>query len=448
VLLNKTLQSSTLRLAFIYIALFAAAIFGLFGYVYWLTLSYLDNELEHQIGREISLLLDDYRRGGQPALTTTIGRRVADDAFADWVYLLVDASGTPRTGNIASWPPAAGNGSGYLSLPASDAARSTIEAKYQTLPDGSRLLVGRGDPGQGFTRGITIAIGGAVAGIILLATAAGISTSRRSVTRIEMINATSREIMQAGLGRRIPRRGTNDEWDELADNLNSMLDRIEELIEANRQVSDNIAHDLRTPLTRVRGRLERAAGPSLASDQRQKLVGAAIAELDGILQTFASLLRISQIEAQARRAGFRDIDLASLAREVAELFEPAGEEQQVRLDVCAPQPVGVRGDRDLLFDALANLIDNAIKHGGPGTVTVIADAVGCRRIAVADCGRGIPNHEHHNVLRRFYRLEHSRNSPGSGLGLSLVAAVAHLHGAALEMADNRPGLRVELRFPG
>ena len=446
-LLNKTLQSSTLRLAFIYISLFAAAILGLFRYVYWLTLSYLRDQARQQIGREISLLLDNYRDGGQAALSAAITRRVAGDASAGWVYLLADGSAMRLAGNVASWPRTASGGSGEVALPAPEAATGTIEAEYRALPDGSRLLVGRSDPSRGFARGIMIAIGGAVAGLILLATAAGISTSRRSVTRIEMINATSREIMQAGLGRRIPRRGTNDEWDELADNLNSMLDRIEELVETNRQVSDNIAHDLRTPLTRVRGRLERAIGTSLAADQTQALVGAAISELDGILQTFASLLRISQIEAQARRAGFREVDLAALAREVVELFEPAGEEQRVQLAVDAPRPIKVRGDRDLLFDALANLIDNAIKHGGPGTVTITVDDMGSGRIAVADGGRGIPMHEHPNVLRRFYRLEHSRNGPGSGLGLSLVAAVAHLHGAALEMTDNRPGLRVELRFP-
>jgi signal transduction histidine kinase len=255
--------------------------------------------------------------------------------------------------------------------------------------------------------------------------------------------------MRSGLGERIPLRGTDDEWDGLAENLNSMLDRIEELVETNRQVSDNIAHDLRTPLTRMRGRLERACNQELDVSRRQALVSDTIGELDVILTTFSSLLRISQIEARARTAGFRNIDLTAIIREVAELFEPAAEERGVRLKVDACEVVPAVGDRDLLFDAISNLVDNAIKHGGEhGEVGIaVSEGVDGPVLAITDRGPGIPIEERKQVLRRFYRLERSRNSPGNGLGLSLVAAVANLHGARLALTDNAPGLKVELHFP-
>jgi signal transduction histidine kinase len=318
------------------------------------------------------------------------------------------------------------------------------------LPDGYHLLVGHTvDDLERFGEKITIGLAWAAGLFLVLAAAAGISTSRRSVARIEAINATSREIIESGLRERIPLRGTGDEWDGLAENLNSMLDRIEDLVESNRQVSDNVAHDLRTPLTRMRGRLERAYNRQLDAGQYHPLIGEVIADLDEILRTFSSLLRITQIETRDRTAGFRNLDLTEITREVLELFDPAAEENGVTLRLAASDRAEVVGDRDLLFDAISNLVDNAIKHGGKGdgaiTVAVSRNADG-PVLSVADRGPGIPIEEREHVLRRFYRLERSRKSPGNGLGLSLVAAVANLHGARIEMADNSPGLRSELHF--
>lgn len=452
-LLTKTLRSSTLKLALIYVTVFSAAIFAILGYVYWSTVSYLSETTDRSIAREAVVLSDTYADTGRNGLVALADRLAARDDPDGWVYLLTDAAQRKLAGNLENRPRLPAGREGWVVFMAPKrgvaAGETRFRATWRVLGDGLHLLVGRraddvGRFGHNIARGLLWA-----AGLFLaMAAAAGISTSRRSVARIEAINATSREIIETGLKERIPVRGTGDEWDGLAQNLNSMLDRIEHLVEANRQVSDNIAHDLRTPLTRMRGRLESAYGRRLEAGQYHALIGVAIAELDEILRTFSSLLRIARLESRERMAGFGAIDLGRVAGEVTELYEPAAEQNAVALRLAAPRPVVVIGDRDLLFDAIANLVDNAIKHGGKGPVEVAARAGrDAAVLSVADNGPGIPAAERRHVLRRFYRLERSRSSPGNGLGLSLVAAVANLHGAAIEMADNAPGLKIELHFP-
>jgi signal transduction histidine kinase len=436
-------------LALLYIGLFGAAIVGLFGYIYWATISYIKDKAEQEISREHTLLMNAYQQGGRSALIAAMSWRTSSPGDASWSYVLVDGTLVPIAGNLRHWPAALDGISGRSVFTSEQQGGAILRAEYQTLPDDSHLMVGRVDGTDGFVATITTGLAGAVGLIIVLAAAAGISTSRRSVARIEAINVTSREIMHSGLGKRIPRRGTGDEWDGLADNLNSMLDRIAELVEANRQVSENVAHDLRTPLSRIRGRLERAYNQPFDATRHQALLGDTIAELDDILRIFSSLLRISQIQAQEQMAVFHRVDLTALACEVVELFEPVAEEKSATLRLGDIEAVDIIGDRDLLFDALSNLVDNAIKHGGEHAEVRVAvlRRPGGPVLSISDRGPGIPIEERKNVLRRFYRLERSRNSPGNGLGLSLVAAVAHLHNARIEMADNAPGLRIEVRFP-
>ena len=446
-LLAKTLRSSTLRLALLAIAIFGAAVIGLFSYVYVSTDSFVRSRADRAITAEQASLLRVYESAGRPGLIAAIEQRAAEQRLAGGEYLLADAAGARLAGNLLVWPSlATANGWATFSAPEGELARVAVT----TLSDGSRLLVGQTVADlEAFARKIETALLLIIALIFILAAVASVSVTRRTVGRIEAINATSRAIMQSGLGERIPLRGTRDEWDQLAANLNSMLDRIEGLMAQVKQVTDNVAHDLRTPLARMRGRLEKAYNAQAATEHERALIGDTLADLDGVLRMFSSLTRISQIEANDRTDGARPVNLAEIAREVTELFDPAAEDKGSRLVVTGDDAVRVLGDRDLLFDALSNLIDNAIKHGRDGghvTVAVAQREAG-NEICVADDGPGIPAHEQEHVFKRFYRLERSRRTAGNGLGLSLVAAVARLHGAQVEMEDNAPGLKVRLKFP-
>ncbi len=448
-LLAKTLRSSTFKLALFCIAVFGAIVFGLLGYVYWSTVSYVHGRTDHAITMELAILQRVYTSSGRSGLIDAIEQRLAGQNFEGGVYLLADPSFSSLVGNLADWPPAIKGFSGRADFRAGEGLQ-LLRSAFTTLQDGSHLLVGKGiDNLDVFEAKIKTAGALCIVLILVLAGVASVTVTRRTVGRIEAINATSRAIMQSGLGQRIPLRATGDEWDELAANLNSMLDRIEVLMAEVKQATDNVAHDLRTPLARMRRRLEKAYNRQREADCDQSLIGDTMADLEGVLGMFASLTRISQIEAYDRTAAFRSVNLVEIASEVVELCDAAAEDKGVHLEVLGHQRVLVAGDRDLLFDAVANLLDNAIKHGRQGgQVTVeVNRSDGAAVISVSDDGPGIPVAECENVFKRFYRLEQSRRTPGNGLGLSLVAAVARLHRARIEMADNKPGLKIKLRFP-
>jgi signal transduction histidine kinase len=455
VLLAKTLRSTTFRLALISIAVFGAVVIGLFGYVYWTTAAFILSRSDRAIDAERAILHSDYDRAGRAGLLRAIEQHAAAARLEGGVYLLADASFAPVAGNLAAWPSGRADAAGWTEFssdalhPETSGRRSLFRARGETLPDGFHLLVGKDiDDLRRFTHEIYEALAFAILLVFSLAAVASVSVTRRTVGRIESINATSRAIMENGLGRRIPLRGTQDEWDHLARNLNSMLERIEALMSEVKQVSDNVAHDLRTPLTRMRGRLEKA-GIGRRTPDDQLLIHDMIADLDDVLRMFASLTRISQIETASRTAAFRTVNLVEIATEVAELFDAAAEEKGGRVEVVGVRPLLISADRDLLFDALSNLVDNAIKHGGEaGRVVVdVAENDGRAVIAVVDGGPGIPVSEYQRVFRRFYRLERSRCTPGNGLGLSLVAAVVRLHEGRIRLLDNDPGLKVEMDLP-
>ena len=453
-LLAKTLTSSTFRLALIAIATFGVIVSAIFSYVYLSTSSYVRSRSDRAIVTEYSSLRDAYARSGRAGLIDLIRQRLADKGFADDAYILVDPSSAVLAGNLKAWPSTVAATKGWVEFRApgsspSAAGQPLLRGMLDTLPDGDRLLVAKDVSDlDGFTDQIKIAVALGVALIFALAAVASILVTRRTVGRIESINATSRAIMQSGLDKRIPLRGTHDEWDRVAENLNLMLDRIETLMGEVKQVSDNVAHDLRTPLTRMRGRLEKAYHGQRIGEDDQLLIGDTIGDLDAVLRIFSSITRIAQIETQARKGAFRTVNLVEIASEVVELYDAAAEQDGTRLTIAGEREVLVTGDRDLIFDAIANLVDNAIKHGRRGGQVVVANENidGRPVISIADDGPGIPADECEHVFKRFYRLEHSRYAPGNGLGLSLVAAVARLHGARIEMLDNAPGLRLKLWF--
>jgi signal transduction histidine kinase len=461
-LLTKTFRSSTLKLALICIGIFGAVVLALFSYVYWSSASYVRSQSDHIIAAEQAILRDVYARAGRDGLIAAIRRRSTAEHFEGALYLLADPSFAPLAGNLDGWPSALRDPHepGRIDTrewSADEPDRPMMRAMFETLADGSHLLVGKqiGDI-DAFTGRIRTALAGGALLLAVLAAAMSVAVTRRTVGRIESINTTSRAIMESGLGTmesglgtRIPLRGSRDEWDQVAENLNLMLDRIEALMGEVKQATDNVAHDLRTPLARMRGRLEKASNRSRDDKFDQALIGDTIADLDAVLGIFSSLTRISQIEVVDRKIAFRSVDLAEIASKVVELFDAAAEDRQGHLRITGHQRVLVTGDGDLLFDALANLVDNAIKHGPEGgeVIVDVAHDQDSAVLSVADNGAGIPANEHQHVFKRFYRLERSRSMPGNGLGLSLVTAVARLHGARTEMVDNLPGLKFRLVFP-
>jgi signal transduction histidine kinase len=285
--------------------------------------------------------------------------------------------------------------------------------------------------------------------ILLLGLGGGALMSRNMLARLDSINRATGEIIAGDFSRRVPVSGGGDEYDSLAANLNRMLERIERLMKGLREVTDSVAHDLRTPLNRLRNRLEEALGHLNAEGADATGIEAAIAETDSLIGTFNALLLIAEADAGVARGAMSPIDLTSVAVDVAELYAPLAEERNV---ILRPLPAGVtmiEGNRSLIAQALANLVDNAIKYTPPGgsvTITPAASHAGVE-LTVADTGQGIAASERSRVVERFVRLEASRNSPGTGLGLSLVAAVAHFHNAQLLLDDNKPGLKATIRFP-
>ncbi len=449
-LLSKTIRSTTFKLALALIVVFGTIVVAFLGYIYISAVVEMQSEFDRALAADRRSVEIAFQRAGRAGAVAEIQRHLSDGTL-DRFYLLTDSSFDVLAGNLPSWPDGLRTVDASTAVEWSDVtSASPIRALAGVLPNGDRLFVGQKLDGiAGFRANGRNALIATLALLLVLTAVASVAVTRRTIGRIEAINATSRGIMQSDLKQRIPLRGSNDEWDQVAGNLNLMLDRIEQLMGELRQATDNVAHDLRTPLTRIRGRLERAHNQPSANEWHHELIGDTIADLDVVLGVFSSLTRISQIETSIQRSAFRPVILFDVATKAVELYEAAAEERATRLTLIADRTLSVMGDQDLLFDAISNLLDNAIKHGrAGGNVTIeAANTNGRQTISVADDGPGIPEREYSDVLKRFYRLERSRNTPGNGLGLSLIAAVAHIHGAEIKMADNSPGLRVQLLFP-
>jgi signal transduction histidine kinase len=446
------IRSAPFRLAAAYAALFAVSVTALFGVVYWLTTDEMEQQLRRRIEQDAGALLAVYRARGLEALKDAIEDRMADMQDRDILYVLQDVSGHLLAGNSASTQPFLGWRTwrpGQRSAPYPDGNGQAWFLSRGIDVDTAFLLVARSLHGVREVQEVLLRSLVWTMGLTLfLALAGGVVLARGTLRRVTAINRAAREIVEGNLSRRIPIQGTRDELDSLAANINYMLDRIEHLMANLQQVTNDIAHDLRTPLGRLRQRLEMARLKAYTPAEHQMVLDHAIAETDAILETFAALLRIAQIESRTRRARFVDVDLSDLANRIIEVYETVAEDEGQSFRGHITPAVQVRGDKDLLMQMLANLVENAIRHCPQRTnITVAVCRHGAHAVlTVADTGPGIPAPDRDKVLHRFYRLEKSRTTPGSGLGLVLVKAVADLHDASLELLDNTPGLRVTLRF--
>jgi len=454
----RLIRSRSFRLGLIYLCALNGAVLLLLGGIYWSTTAAVTRQIETTIDTEILGLAEQFNQRGIIGLNQAIKRRVQQDENGQALYLLTDAAYQPLAGNLSHWPAETPDKDGWVTfgiegLAGEGGGLNIGWARTFDLGGRYHLLVGHDIRERSYVEGLirdTLAWG---LGITLVLTlVGGFFLARLLLRQIEVINATSREIMAGDMSRRIPVQGSGDEFDGLSENLNAMLDQIERLVRGLKEVSDNIAHDLRSPLARLRSRLELALlEPPDAARYREVLMDT-IAEADSLLATFNALLSIAEAEAGTARDQFVTLDVASLLADVAELYEPLAEAADLSFDVaCGPEAASpkVLGDRDLLFQALANLLDNAIKFSSPGGgVSLSLDRrKDSLEIVVADRGPGVPAEAREKVMERFYRLEESRTTQGSGLGLSLVAAVARLHDGKLYLSDNEPGLRACISLP-
>lgn len=459
--LTKLFRTTTFRLSLTYFALFSAAAILAIVYLYWNTTVLLSRQLNQTIDAELKGLAEQYNAGGRDQLVRIVAQRSRTPGNS--LYLVADRNEKQLAGNLSAVSPQLWDSVGPVEFFYSRPAQGGVEqrlafANVFRLPGGDRLIVGRDiEDRRELSRLIRSTMLWGLGVMALVGLGGGYWVSRRLLARVDDLSATTRTIMAGDLSRRLPVSGSGDELDRLAESLNSMLGRIEQLMAGMREVSDNIAHDLKTPLNRLRNRVEQALREPPDEGAYRAALERTIEEADDLMKTFNALLSIARLEAGTGGDDRDSLDLSALVRDAAELYEPVAEERGIALKADLADRVPVRGNRQLLGQAIANLIDNALKYGvvppsqanghAPEVVVRTGRHDGLAQIAVSDRGPGVPASERERVLSRFVRLEASRSEPGSGLGLSLVAAVARLHGGTLRLEDNDPGLRVVLSLP-
>jgi signal transduction histidine kinase len=444
----RLLRTTSFRLATIYLALFTASALALGAFVYLSIRHEILADFDERIVEETDALRTALAQGGRERLAQMIEARGARGG--GFSYGLQGPDGSLLAGDLRA--PAGGAGSWMEAREAEgdeppEAKPEIIRALSTRLSDGSTLVVGdeqrRSDE---ILRGVLSAFGWAVAATLALGTVGGLWLSAQFLRRIDSMRLTAQRLMAGDWSRRIPLSPVDDDLTVLARTFNRLFDRIEKLLIANKQVSADIAHDLRKPLASMLRRLEAARDGDASPESVGAAIEAAIAEIEGVLETFNALLRIGQVEGGARRAAFRPLDLAEVAREVVEAFQPAAEEEGKTLLARLDAPLPALGDKELIVQMIANLLDNALRHTPPGASIEVSGkrTPGGVSLTVADDGPGVAPDELKAIFQRFYRAEAAGASTGTGLGLSLVAAIAELHGLECAASDNRPGLRVTL----
>lgn len=453
----KVLRSTAFRLTLVYLVIFALFAFSLLAYLAWNSRRLINEQITQTVNAEIAELNDEYERGGLRQLLLEVENRSLRPGSN--LYLVSAITGQGLAGNVGSLAPGTLNQPGwsevsYQRLEGPDRGDHRALVRVYELASGFRLLVGRDlEERQRLLR--IIAAGGRWSILVVIALGIGgsIFVSRRVLRRIDAMTHTTQQIMAGDLSERVPVGRSGDELDRLAENLNAMLERIEALMFGLKEVSDNIAHDLKTPLTRLRNRAEQALASSGDVDAYRAALEGTIEESDALITTFNALLMIARAESGQARDGMAEFDAADVAQGIHELYEPVAEDKGLTLAVSATSPVTVYGNRELVSQALANLVENAIKYGKPASADAASVVIDARAagddvlLSVADHGPGIPEADRRRAVERFVRLEASRTEPGSGLGLSLASAVAILHGGELQLSDNAPGLRATLRLP-
>jgi signal transduction histidine kinase len=444
-------RSASVKLAAVYGVLFAISAVALVLFLLWSTTNLVDEQVEAAINADAQGLLERWNEGGMPSLVLTLKERVAENVDDDAIYFLADAEEARITGNLDAWPAKVVFPNIFYDMAVTRGqVVSHAAVRRFNLPGGFLLLVGRDVRGpQQLKRLLPGTLIWCAVLMTVLGLAGGLVMRNLFRRMVADVSATAEAISRGELGHRVRRSGRGDEFDRMAEAINTMLDRIARLMDGVRQVSNSIAHDLRTPITRARARLEDAAYHAQGEPELRAAVERAVADLDGVTAVFQALMRIAEIEAGSRRSAFAEIDLGPLLADLAELYGALAEEQGLTLRLDVPDTLPAFGDRDLVQQAVANLLDNAIKFSPQGTQIRLSAYVSDRkiRISVADQGPGIPEADRERAAERFFRGEQARSTPGSGLGLALVQAVATLHDGALLLEDARPGLRATLSLP-
>lgn len=431
---------------------FAISAAALVGFTYWNTKHALDSQTDETIEAEITGLAEQYQRLGLGGLTDVIISRSIRGGPG--LYLLTDVQHRPIAGNLDAWPKVIERPGHFVEFDYEKriggvAAKRRARGRAFSLTGGFQLLVARDVHERHETsRLLSTTLPWSILLMLVLGLIGGAVISRNLLARLDVINNTSREIMAGDLTRRIPVAGSADEFDTLAENLNLMLDRIERLMRGMREVTDSVAHDLRTPLNRLRNRIDAAQRRLPADSVEAAEIDLAAVEIEQLIATFNALLLIAEAEAGMAREAMAPVDLREIVEGISELYGPVAEESGIALSAAPSGSAPVLGNRSLITQALANLVDNAIKYTGKdGRVSIAIDATPLGvALSVADNGVGIVAEDRARVLDRFVRLEASRHSPGTGLGLSLVVAVARLHDAKFDLSDNQPGLKATMLF--
>ena len=456
--IRSLLRSTAFKLTAVYLVIFALFALFVLGYVAWNARRLLDDQIRSTIDAEITGLAEQHRVGGIRRLVNIIERRTREPGAS--LYLVTTPRGERLAGNIDALPPGALDQPGESEIPYSRGAESNDPphraiVRVFVLEAGFRLLVGRDVEERERLRVVIRRAGGWSLGLVLILGCFGAwFVTRRVLKRIDGMNATAQSIMAGDLQGRIAVTGNGDELDQLALNLNAMLERISELMSGMQQVSDNIAHDLKTPLTRLRNRAEEALRMAKRPEELRSALDGTIEEADNLIRVFNALLMIARLEAGQVQGQMSDVDASALAADVGELYEALAEEAGVDFRCEIAPGLKLQGNRELIGQALANLLDNAIKYGRPeeasGTASVelsVSQSGDAVLFVVADRGPGIPEADRVRVLERFVRLDQSRSKPGFGLGLSLAAGVARMHSGTIILDDNKPGLRVSITIP-